>query len=277
MPKRAEQNAVRPLRPLAIIPTYNERSNVSQLVPAILNIDKRLHVLIVDDASPDDTAGEIVRMQKNGCDSRLFLQSRPGKLGLGSAYVHGFKWGIARGYDFLIQMDADGSHNPADLNGMLRLAAHSDFVIGARYISGGGTADWGLARKVLSQFGSYYSRLILQSNFADFTGGFNGWSRDVLQGVNLDSLRSEGYSFQIELKYKADRLGYTHTEFPIVFTERRSGKSKMSIAIAMEACWRVWALRLALKNSTAKGMRFRTVPGNTVSGSVSSNKVDVLT
>ncbi len=261
MAKCVEQNLVRPLRPLAIIPTYNERSNVSQLIPAVLGIDSRLHVLIVDDASPDDTAGEIARMQKNGCASRLFLQSRSGKLGLGSAYVHGFKWGIARGYDFLIQMDADWSHNPADLEKMLRLAAQSDFVIGTRYISGGGTANWCLGRKLLSQFASYYSRLILRSNFADFTGGFNGWSRNVLRGIDLDSLRSEGYSFQIELKYKADRLGYTHAEFPIVFTERRSGKSKMSTSIAMEACWRVWAYKLAMKKSAAKEMGFRTVPG----------------
>jgi dolichol-phosphate mannosyltransferase len=263
MRKRAEQNAVRPLRPLAIIPTYNERSNVSQLIPAVLDIDHRLHVLIIDDASPDDTAGEIVRMQKNGCASRLFLQSRSGKLGLGSAYVHGFKWGIARGYDFLVQMDADWSHNPADLKKMLHLAAHSDFVTGARYISGGGTANWGWGRKLLSRFASFYSRMILQSNFADFTGGFNGWSSDVLHGVKLDSLRSEGYSFQIELKYKADRLGYTHAEFPIIFTERRSGKSKMSMSIALEACWRVWSLKLALKKSVAKETGFRTVPGHT--------------
>jgi dolichol-phosphate mannosyltransferase len=263
MIKYAEQNAVHPARPLAVVPTYNERSNVSQLIPAILNIDRSLHVLIVDDASPDDTAGEITRMQKNGCASRLFLQSRSGKFGLGSAYVHGFKWGIARGYDFLIQMDADWSHNPADLKKMLQLAAQSDFVIGTRYISGGGTANWCLGRRLLSQFASVYSRMILQSDFADFTGGFNGWSRDVLRGINLDSLRSEGYSFQIELKYKADRLGYTHAEFPIVFTERRSGKSKMSTSIAMEACWRVWTFKLALKRRTAKDMAFQAAPDQT--------------
>jgi len=276
MTKCAEQNAIRPLRPLAIIPTYNERGNVSELIPAILGVDHRLHVLIVDDASPDDTAGEIVRMQKNGCASRLFLQSRSCKLGLGSAYVHGFKWGIARGYDFLVQMDADWSHNPTDLKKMLYLAAQSDFVIGARYVSGGGTANWGLGRKLLSQFASFYSRFILRSNFADFTGGFNGWSSDVLHRVDLDSLRSEGYSFQIELKYKADQLGYTHAEFPIVFTERRAGKSKMSMSIAMEACWRVWSFRLALKKSAAKELGFPRVPAKLLSGSESGSKVDAL-
>jgi dolichol-phosphate mannosyltransferase len=248
----AEQSSIRPYRPLAIIPTYNESGNVSQLIPAILEVDPRLHVLIVDDSSPDDTAGEIIRMQKKACASRLFLQSRPAKLGLGSAYVHGFRWGIARGYDFIIQMDADFSHNPADLEKMLRLAAQYDFVVGARYIAGGGTANWDWGRKLLSRSASFYSRLILQTDFADFTGGFNGWSSDVLKGIDLDSLRSEGYSFQIELKYKADRLGYTHAEFPIIFTERRSGKSKMSSSIALEACWRVWSFRLALKKHAAK-------------------------
>jgi dolichol-phosphate mannosyltransferase len=273
MRKRAGLNAIRPLRPLVIVPTYNERSNVSQLIPAILKIDNRLNVLIVDDASPDGTAGEIAGMQKNDHASRLFLLSRPGKLGLGSAYVDGFKWAIAQGYDFLIQMDADWSHNPADLKKMLRLAVQSDFVVGARYISGGGTANWGWGRKLLSQFASYYSRFVLRSDFADFTGGFNGWSSAVLQGIDLDSLRSEGYSFQIELKFRADRLGYTHAEFPIVFTERRSGKSKMSLSIAMEACWRVWSFRLALKRSAAKNIGFRAA-GQSAVRMGSDGKVD---
>ncbi len=232
-----------PLRPLVIIPTYNERNNVSQLIPAILSVDNRLHILIVDDASPDRTADVVLELKKNGYSSRLHLQSRPRKLGLGSAYVLGFRWGLAKGYDFLIQMDADWSHNPADLSKMLQLAERADFVIGSRYVSGGGTQNWGAGRKLLSKYAGVYSRLILQSNFADFTGGFNGWSDSVLNGIGVDALRSDGYSFQIELKYRADRLGYTHIEFPILFTERRAGKSKMSLSIAIEACWRVWKLR----------------------------------
>jgi dolichol-phosphate mannosyltransferase len=232
-------------RPLVIIPTYNERDNISEIIPAILGADARLHVLIVDDSSPDKTADEVSKLAKTSCSSRLFLMTRPGKLGLGSAYVRGFKWGIKRGYDFLIQMDADWSHNPADLSRMLSLAETHDFVIGSRYVAGGGTSNWDLRRKLLSRSASIYSRMILKSNFADFTGGFNGWTCKVLQEIDVNALQSDGYSFQVELKYRADQMGFTHKEFPIIFTERRSGKSKMSISIALEACWRVWQFRLA--------------------------------
>lgn len=232
-----------PLRPLVIIPTYNERRNITQLIPAILDANDSLHILIIDDKSPDRTAEE-VRQLKNSCyTSRLFLESRPEKLGLGSAYILGFKWGLAKEYDFLIQMDADWSHNPADISRMLQLAGKTDFVVGSRYVYGGGTKNWGFSRKMLSRFAGVYARLILRSNFADFTGGFNGWSSGVLREIDLDSFRSDGYSFQLELKYRADRLGFCHIEFPILFTERRAGKSKMSLSIALEACWRVWKFR----------------------------------
>ena len=248
-PNREEQTRILrkvsyPLRPLVIIPTYNERDNIPQLIPAIFRVNDRLHVLIIDDASPDRTVEEVLELKKKGCESRLHLQSRAGKLGLGSAYVLGFKWGLAKGYDFLIQMDADWSHNPADLSKMLEFAETVDFVVGSRYVPGGGTQNWGAGRKLLSKFGGVYSRVVLRSDFADFTGGFNGWSDEVLQAIGLDAIRSDGYSFQIELKYRADRLGYTHIEFPILFTERRAGRSKMSLAIAIEACWRVWKFRL---------------------------------
>ncbi len=233
-----------PLRPLVIIPTYNERDNISHIIPAILSVDDRLHILIVDDASPDGTAEEVLKLKEGNCGSRLFLESRPGKLGLGSAYVLGFKWGLAKGYDFLIQMDADFSHNPADLARMLALSGETDFIVGSRYVRGGGTENWGTGRKLISKSAGVYARLILRSNFADFTGGFNGWTASVLQDIDLDAFRSDGYSFQLELKYRADRLGFNHIEFPILFTERRAGKSKMSMAIAIEACWRVWKFRL---------------------------------
>jgi len=232
-----------PQRPLVIIPTYNERENISKIIPAILSADARLHVLVVDDASPDRTAENVLKLKESAGGSRLHLQSRPGKLGLGSAYVFGFKWGLARGYDFLIQMDADWSHDPGDLPKMLQLADKTDFVVGSRYVRGGGTQNWGAGRKLLSKSAGVYSRLILRSDFADFTGGFNGWSGKVLQGIGVDALQSDGYSFQIELKYRADRLGYAHIEFPILFTERRAGKSKMSLSIAFEACWRVWKFK----------------------------------
>jgi dolichol-phosphate mannosyltransferase len=232
-----------PSRPLVIIPTYNERENVTQLVPAVLAVDRRLEVLIIDDASPDDTAGGILKLKEKGCASRLHLKSRPGKLGLGSAYVQGFKWGLSKGYDFFIEMDADWSHDPQAIATMLQLAGKFDFVVGSRYVPGGGTLNWGTGRKLLSRCASIYARFVLRTHFADFTGGFNGWSRDVLNGIGLDGLRSDGYSFQIELKYRATQLGYTHVEFPISFAERRLGKSKMSFSIALEACWRVWQLR----------------------------------
>jgi dolichol-phosphate mannosyltransferase len=245
-----------PSRPLVIIPTYNERANISELIPAILRVDERLHVLIVDDNSPDDTGKAVLNLKDKSFPDRLYLHSRPGKLGLGSAYVYGFNWGLEQGYDFLIEMDGDWSHSPADLAKMLQLAENFDFVVASRYIKGGGTVNWGLGRKSLSRFGSNYSRIILGSDFADFTGGFNGWSAKLLKSIDPSSLRSDGYSFQVELKYRADRLGYKHAEFPITFTERRAGKSKMSFSIALEASWRVWKLkldrRLPRRNSRAE-------------------------
>jgi dolichol-phosphate mannosyltransferase len=231
------------MRPLVVVPTYNERENVAPLIPAILRASERFHVLVVDDASPDDTAGAVRLLQENGYRDSVFLSSRQGKLGLGNAYVHGFGWGLSKGYDFLIQMDADWSHPPEFLPTMLELAGKADFVIGSRYIPGGGTLHWGAGRKILSRFGSFYSRSVLRATFSDFTGGFNGWSARVLREVGLNTIRSNGYSFQIELKYRACRLGFRHAEFPFIFDERRAGSSKMSISIAMEAFWRVWQLR----------------------------------
>lgn len=232
-----------PVHPLVVIPTYNERDNAVQLLPAILEKDRRIHVLIVDDASPDGTAEAVYRLKHSRFPSRLFLESRSRKLGLGSAYVHGFKWGLVHGYDFLIEMDADWSHDPGYLETMLRLAGEADFVVGSRYIPGGGTLNWGTGRKLLSKLASRYSRWVLRVDFSDFTGGYNGWARRVLEGIRLDTVRSDGYGFQIELKYRAHELGYKHVEFPILFDERRAGKSKMSASIALEAGWRVWQFR----------------------------------
>jgi dolichol-phosphate mannosyltransferase len=213
-------------------------------------MDERLQVLIVDDNSPDNTGAAVLELKQKTFPDRLHLHSRPGKLGLGSAYVYGFKWGIDQGYDFLIEMDGDWSHSPEDLNKMLQAAETHDFVIASRYIKGGGTLNWGLGRKSLSRFASVYSRIILGSDFSDFTGGYNGWSSKLLQAIDVTSLRSDGYSFQIELKYLADKLGFRHLEIPITFTERRAGKSKMSVAIAVEACWRVWKFRMDWHHSS---------------------------
>jgi dolichol-phosphate mannosyltransferase len=234
------------LNPLVIIPTYNERVNIQQIIPAILNLDDRLHILVVDDGSPDDTAGAVSCLT-GSFSGRVLLSRRPGKMGLGSAYIHGFLRGMDEGYDFFIQMDADWSHNPRYLKEVMWLAHDADFVIGSRYVPGGGTLNWGLGRRLLSRFGSFYARAVLGVKIADFTGGFNGWSAEVLRAVDVRLLRSNGYSFQIELKYRAHSLGFRHREFPIIFDERRSGKSKMSAAIALEAFWRVWELRLKMR------------------------------
>ena len=231
------------MKPLVIIPTYNERGNIQRLILEILNMDERIHVLVVDDGSPDNTA-EAVSSLMESFPERVLLSKRPGKMGLGSAYVHGFLRGLDESCDFLVQMDADWSHNPKYLPDMLRLANEADFVIGSRYVPGGGTLNWGLGRRLLSRFGSFYARAVLGVKINDFTGGFNGWSAEVLRKVGMQSLRSNGYSFQIELKYRACRLGFQPREFPIVFDERQSGKSKMSGAIALEALWRIWELRL---------------------------------
>jgi dolichol-phosphate mannosyltransferase len=233
-----------PEKPIVIIPTYNEGDNVADLIPAILATDARLNVLVVDDGSPDNTAGVVIRLKENHFPQRLFLESRSAKLGLGSAYIHGFNWGLAKGHDFLIQMDADWSHHPRYLPSMLQSAETTDFVVGSRYVPGGGTLHWGLGRQMLSRFGNIYSSLILRARFADFTGGFNGWSARTLKEIRLDQLRSNGYSFQIELKYRAHTLGFRHADLPIVFDERQAGKSKMSAGIAFEAFWRVWQLKL---------------------------------
>ncbi len=233
-----------PARPLVIIPTYNERENIALLLPEILKTDDRVHILVVDDGSPDDTAGEVLRLKEKSRSQRLWLKPRSAKMGLGKAYIDGFKWGLSKDYDFLIQMDADWSHHPRYLDKMIQCAKEADFVIGSRYVSGGGTTNWGAGRRVLSQFGSLYSRLVLRVPIADFTGGFNGWAASVLREIGLESVRSNGYSFQIELKYRAHKLGFTHIEYPIVFDERSGGQSKMSTTIALEAFWRVWQFRL---------------------------------
>jgi dolichol-phosphate mannosyltransferase len=238
-----------PTRPLIIIPTYNERENMAQLIPEIFKVDERFHILVVDDGSPDDTAGAVRELKEKKYSHRLFLIARPVKLGLGNAYIHGFNWGLSRGYDFLIQMDGDWSHHPRYLARMLQLAGVTDFVIGSRYVPEGNTLHWGAGRRLLSKFGSYYSRAILRAPFADFTGGFNGWSADVLRKIGLNESKSNGYSFQIELKYQAYKMGFKHIEYPIVFDERRAGQSKMSATIAFEAFYRIWQFKFMSRTS----------------------------
>jgi len=229
-------------RSLIVIPTYNEIDNLQPLLTAVMQITPpSTEVLVVDDGSPDGT-GQLADSLASA-DPRIHVLHRPKKMGLGTAYVAGFGWGLEKGFDALIEMDADFSHDPKYLPRMLELLESQDFVIGSRYVPGGGTVNWGLGRRILSRGGSLYARTILGANVRDFTGGFNGWSRQVLQSVDLGSLRSDGYSFQIELKYRAIRRGFRFQEFPIVFEDRKVGKSKMSRRIVLEALARVWSFR----------------------------------
>lgn len=235
------------MRALIVVPTYNEIENLEPLLKAVLNATpESVDVLVVDDGSPDGTgqlADAIAQQSK-----RVHVLHRAKKMGLGTAYVNGFKWGMERGagnaaYDVFIEMDADFSHDPKYLSRMLELLESNDVAIGSRYVRGGGTVNWGLSRKVISRGGSLYSRLILGASIRDFTGGFNGWRRPVLEAVDLGSLRSDGYSFQIELKYRAFVRGFKIVEFPIIFEDRKVGKSKMNRRIVFEALGRVWGFR----------------------------------
>lgn len=233
------------MRALICIPTYNEKENVEAITSAVLNATgSDTHILVIDDNSPDGT-GQIVHnlIAKQGEGSRLHLLSRPGKQGLGRAYIAGFKWALEQGYDVITEMDADFSHRPEDLVKILAAMPTTDFAVGSRYVPGGRTVNWGLSRKIISKGGSFYTRTILGFPLADWTGGFNSWKADVLRKIDLDQVRSNGYSFQIELKYRALKHGFKGTEVPIVFEDRRVGHSKMSMKIVLEAFTRVWAMR----------------------------------
>lgn len=229
-------------RGLVIIPTYQERDNLPRLVPQILSQDGRLDVLVIDDASPDGT-GEIA--DRLAAESpRVHALHRPGKLGLGTAYLAGFRWGLERGYRWLLQMDADFSHDPAHLPQFLRALAAYDLVLGSRYVEGRVTiVNWPIARLLLSYFANVYARRVTGIPIWDLTGGFKAFRREVLEAVDLQRVESEGYSFQIEMNMRSWNRGFRICEIPIVFVDRTSGESKMSKHIIREAVWRVWKLR----------------------------------
>jgi len=229
------------MKTLIVIPTYNERENIAALIPAVFEATPDVEILVVDDNSPDGT-GEVVRSLQ-GRFPHVHLLSRRGKEGLGKAYLAGFKWGLEKGYSALVQMDADFSHRPEDLKTLVAALPEYDFVMGSRWVEGGRTVNWGIGRKIISRGGSFYARQILRFPVRDWTGGFNGWKAETLRKLGLDSVRSEGYSFQIELKYRAMKLGFRGREVPIVFEDRRVGQSKMSSRIVFEALYRVWGLR----------------------------------
>ncbi len=237
---------VHDVKSLIIIPTYNEIENITAITSAVMKVTAEIkstevHVLVVDDGSPDGT-GKLAD-QLAAKDPKIHVLHRTQKQGLGPAYIAGFRWGFANGFDQLVEMDADFSHDPRFLPRMFELLNTHDFVMGSRYVAGGGTVNWGLIRKIISRGGSLYARLMLGAPIRDFTGGFNGWNRKVLEGIDLSTLEAGGYSFQIELKYRGFKKGFSFTEFPILFEDRRVGKSKMSYKIVIEALSLVPKLR----------------------------------
>ncbi len=230
-------------RTLVIIPTFNEADNVARIVQAVLGQGDGIHVLVVDDNSPDGT-GELAEDLARE-DDRVNVLRREGKQGLGRAYLAGFRWGLEREYDLICEMDADFSHPPDRLPVLIQKAEEYQIVIGSRYVGGRvNVVNWPMSRLLISYFGSWYARTITGLPVRDATGGFNLWRREVLEALNLDKIESNGYAFQIELKYRAWRRGFSIVEVPIVFTERESGESKMSKTIVREAVWKVWKLRI---------------------------------
>lgn len=229
---------------LIIIPTYNESDNIEKLLDLISRTDPAAHVLIVDDNSPDRTYEIVERLMQTSYPGRLFLLKRAGKMGLGTAYIAGFKWALARDYDYIFEMDADFSHDPKYLPAFLAAIEKHDLVLGSRYVPGGGVKNWGLLRKIISRGGSLYARTILGLSLRDLTGGFKCFRRQVLESIDLDAVKSNGYSFQIEMTYRARCKGFRICETPIVFEDRTAGKSKMSRKIFLEAVLMVWKLRM---------------------------------
>ena len=227
---------------LIVVPTYNEHGNVRAIADRLLAALPGTELLFVDDNSPDGTGALLDEIA--AVEPRVHVMHRAGKLGLGTAYVEGFGWGLARGYDYLFQMDADGSHDPKYLPQLHALIEDgADVVIGSRYVPGGGTENWGPGRKLISRGGSLYARTILGVELRDVTAGFMCWRRAALEAIDLSTITSNGYSFQIEMKYRAVKKSLRVVETPIVFVDRRVGQSKMSRAIFLEALLKVWVLR----------------------------------
>lgn len=229
------------MKTIVIIPTYNERENIPAIIPAIRQATPDVEILVVDDNSPDGTQDVVRELQVN--DPKVHLLGRQGKEGLGRAYIAGFKWALDKGFEGIVEMDADFSHRPEDLKSILAALPKADFVVGSRWVSGGQVVNWGVGRKIISLGGSFYARQILRYPLRDWTGGFNAWKAETLRKIGLDSVRSNGYSFQIELKYRASKLGFNGIEVPIIFEDRRVGQSKMSSRIVIEALYRVWGMR----------------------------------
>jgi len=228
---------------LVIIPTYNEKENIERIIRTVFSLPKDFHVLIIEDNSPDGTADIVFRLMKE-FPGRLFMEQRKGKLGLGTAYIHGFHWAIDRKYDYIFEMDADFSHNPEDLVRLYEAAkSGADLVIGSRYITGVNVVNWPIGRVLMSYYASAYVRFITRMKIWDTTAGFKCYTRPVLEAIDFDSIHFTGYAFQIEMKFLAWKLGFKIVEVPIIFTDRTMGESKMSKGIFKEAVFGVITLR----------------------------------
>jgi dolichol-phosphate mannosyltransferase len=247
-----------PMSSLVIIPTYDEKDNVGPISAAIFAVRPDVNVLFVDANSPDGTGPLLDSMV--AADPRIFVIHQAGKMGLGKAYIDGFKWALAHGYEHIFEMDADFSHQPSEIPNFLKTAETADLVLGSRYINGIRITNWPLNRLLLSMSGALYVRLITGMPFTDPTGGFKCFHRRVLEAINLDSIRSNGYSFQIEMTHTAWLKGFRIAEIPITFEDRRAGYSKMNSRIVREALGMVW--RLYLRNGLRRTPRRMTPPGS---------------
>ena len=236
------ENSWEKMKALVIIPTYNERENIEAMVPAVLEKDPSLDILIVDDNSPDGT-GRIADSMSQA-DQRIFVLHRQSKAGLGTAYISGFKFALEKKYDLVFEMDCDFSHDPKYIPDFLRAAQEADLVLGSRYISGVNVVNWPISRLLLSYYANVYSRIVTGLPVRDATGGFKCFRRQVLESIDLDRVKSNGYSFQIEMSFRAWKRGFRIKEIPIVFEDRKVGQSKMSKSIVREAIWMVWRLRI---------------------------------
>lgn len=237
-------------RKIIIIPTYNEKENIEKIIRAVFSLEGEYHIIIIEDNSPDGT-GQIVKRLQKEFPERLFMIERTGKQGLGTAYIEGFKWSIAHGYDYIFEMDADFSHNPEDVPRLYEACAKdgADVAIGSRYCNGISVINWPIGRVIMSYFASVFVRKVLDMKIYDSTAGFKCYKRKVLETIDLDNIRMKGYGFQIEMKYSAYKLGFKIKEVPIIFVDRKEGSSKMSSSIFGEAFWGVI------------GMRFRKIRG----------------
>ncbi len=232
------------MKNLVIIPTYNEKDNIENIIRAVFELDEVFQILVVDDGSPDGTADIVKRLQKEFTD-QLHIEERTGKLGLGTAYIHGFKWGLKNNYDFIFEMDADFSHNPKDLPRLLHACREegNGMAVGSRYIKNGKVENWPFSRWLMSYFASVYVRMILWIGIKDTTAGFACYRKEVLEKMDLDNVWFVGYAFQIEMKYTTLKLGFKIKEVPVTFIDRVYGESKMNMGIFKEAFWGVLKLR----------------------------------